>query len=190
MKQLFLGALVASLIALAQGPVAADNVTVKGVHLCCGACVAGAQKALDPVDGVTNVAADRNSKIVTFDATGKEAAQNGVNALAKAGFHGTATHGDEKLEFPASGVKPGEKADVVTFTGVHLCCGACVTGAQQALQNVKALKAINIDRKERLIRLEGAEIDVVEAVTALNDGGFHGTVVRNRSVDERSPASD
>ena len=168
------------LIALTANVSQAGKVTVKGVHLCCGACVTGAQKSLGGVKGVADVVADRNSKIVVFSATDDKAAQNGINALAKAGFHGAATHGKKKLSFPASGAKKGDKADTITLTGVHLCCGACVTGAQKALQNVKGVTAIDVDRKEKLVRLSGKEIDVVSAVAALNKGGFHGTLKKGK----------
>ena len=69
---------------LACLPAVADagNVAVKGVHLCCGACVSAVSKALKPVDGVTGIACDRDSKRVTFQARDDKAAQAGIVALA------------------------------------------------------------------------------------------------------------
>lgn len=154
--------------------VQAGEVTVKGVHLCCGSCVRGVAKALDGVDGVSDVASDRKAKTVTFTATDDKAAQAGVDALAKGGFHGTATHGDKKVAFPASGAKKGATADEVTFTNVHLCCGACVTGAKKALAGVKA--EFSADRKGSSVTLKGSDIDVAAAAAALNAAGFHATV--------------
>ena len=158
----------------------AARVTIKGVHLCCGACVAGVDDALEDVKGVSSVAADRNSKIVAFTAADDEAAKAGIEALAKAGFHGSAVHGDKKLSFPASGAKKGEKANKITLTGLHLCCGACVTGAQEALQIVKGASTIEFDRMLGIARIIGKEIDVTAAVAALNKGGFHGTLKREK----------
>ena len=158
----------------------AARVTVKGVHLCCGACVAGVDEALGDVSGVSGVTADRNSKTVTFTAADAKAAQAGIEALAKAGFHGTATHGSKKLRFPPSGVKKGEKANKITLTGLHLCCGACVSGAQKALQQVKGATTIEFDRKTKEARIFGKEIDVAAAIAALNKGGFHGTLKRDK----------
>lgn len=157
----------------------AARVTVKGVHLCCGACVAGVDEALGDLEGVSNVAADRNSKTVTFTAADDKAAQNGINALAKAGFHGSAVHGEKKINFPASGAKKGEKASKITLTGLHLCCGACVTGAQKALEDVKGATTIEFDRKTKEARIIGKDIDVTAAVAALNKGGYHGTLKRD-----------
>jgi periplasmic mercuric ion binding protein len=178
MKVLQIAAAAALILAVSHNVSEAGRVTVKGVHLCCGACVAGVEEALIDVEGVSDVAADRNSKIVTFTAAGDSAAQKGIDALAKAGFHGAATHGEKKLSFPASGAKKGEKSNRIVLTGLHLCCGACVTGAQQALENVAGAATIEFDRKERIARIIGEGILVEEAVAALNAGGFHGTVQR------------
>ena len=158
----------------------AGRVTVQGVHLCCGACVAAVLKTLGDVKGISKLAADRNSKTVTFNAADNKVAQGAINALAKAGFHGSATHGKKKLSFPASGAKKGEKADKITLTGLHLCCEACVRGAQKALQVVKGATTIEFDRKLKVARIFGKDIDINAAVAALNQGGFHGTLKRNK----------
>lgn len=154
----------------------ADTVTVKGVHLCCGACVSAAGKSLKNVDGVSDAACDRNSKTVTFKATDAKAAEAGILALAKAGFHGKAVHGGKALAFPASGARKGKKANEVTVTGVHLCCAACVTGAQKALENVVGVATIEIDRNAKSVTAKGKAISVAAFVAALNKGGFHGRV--------------
>lgn len=154
--------------------VQAGDVTVKGVHLCCGACVKGVAKALGGVDGVSDASCDRPGKTVTFAAANDKAAQAGIDALAKAGFHGTATHGDKKVAFPASGVKKGAKADEVTFTNVHLCCGGCVNGAKKALADIAT--NFSADRGSNSVTLKGSDIDVAAAAAALNEAGFHATV--------------
>lgn len=169
-------ALAAVAFGLLVSGVEAGEVTVKGVHLCCGACVRDVDKAMTDVDGVSAVAADRNSKTVTFQAANDEAAKAGIKALADGGFHGTASHGDKKIDFPASGAKKGAKADSVTLTGVHLCCGACVKGVQEALDGVDGVTSVDVDRSEKTVTLNGKDIQVAQAVDALNKGGFHGTV--------------
>jgi len=162
---------------LAGAPTArAADVTVKGVHLCCGSCVEGATAALSPVKGVTKIACDRDSKLVNFHAADDKAASAGIAALAAHGFHGKATHGGKPLSFPASGVKKGTTADILTLHGLHLCCGGCVDGAQTAVEKVNGVTAIDIDREAGTMKLTGKNIDVVAALMALNDGGFHGTV--------------
>ncbi len=63
----------------------ADKITIAGVHLCCPACYKAAEKALEPVDGVTAVTADKKHK--TLEVTGKNVDVNAaLTALFKAGF--------------------------------------------------------------------------------------------------------
>ena len=162
------------IVALTAANASAGEVTVKGVHLCCGQCVKLVAKALGSVDGVSSAACDRKAKTVKFTASDDKAAGAAIKALAKSGFHGTAAHGDKKLAFPPSGVKKGDKADTVTFTGVHLCCGACVKGVAAALKDIDAKPAC--DTKAKTVTLTGSGIDVSKAVAALNKAGFNATV--------------
>lgn len=158
------------------GAADAADVKVKGVHLCCGACVKDADAALKAVDGLTGIAIDRDSKLVAFKAPDEKVAKAGIDALAKEGFHGTATLDDKELPFPESGAKKGDTADIVTLTGLHLCCGACVTGAKEALKDIPGVTGMDIDRNDKSVKLTGKNIDITGAVAALNKGGFHGTV--------------
>jgi len=169
-------AFVAGLMCLISAAAQAGEVTVKGVHLCCGACVKDANAALQGIDGVSDVAIDRNTKVVTYKAANDDAAKAGIEALADAGFHGEATHAGKALAFPDSGAEKGKKASSVTLTGVHLCCGACVTGVKAALDDVSGVSTIDVDRTAKTVTLKGNDIDVTAAVAALNKGGFHGTV--------------
>lgn len=169
-------ALAGSVFAAAAMPARAAEVTVQGVHLCCPACERAVLKALEDVEGVSQTACNRDSKLVGFRADGDKSARAGIDALAEAGFHGTATHGGQKLAFPDSGAKKGDRADRVTLAGVHLCCGACVTGARKSVEEVAGIAIIDIDRNARTVTLTGKAIDVAAAVRALNAGGFHGTV--------------
>lgn len=156
--------------------VEAGTVTVKKAHVCCGACVTAVKKTLANVERVSAANADRATKTITFEAADDAAAQRGINALAKAGFHGTAAHGDKAVAFPKSKAKKGDKANTVTFTSVHLCCPACVKGADAALKDVKNVKQIDVNQKAGTVTLTGENIDVLEAISALNDGGFHGNL--------------
>ena len=176
MKILATTLLTAGLMLFAIPQVEAGGVTVKKAHVCCGACVTAVKKALGDVEGVSKATADQNSKTISFEAADDAAAKRGIEALAKAGFHGTATHGDKALEYPKAKAKQGEKADSITFTGVHLCCGACVKGAKESLDGVKNVKVIDVDAKTKTVTLTGEGIDLLEAITAFNDGGFHGNL--------------
>ncbi|MDA1017216.1 MAG: hypothetical protein O3A00_22510 [Planctomycetota bacterium] len=168
----------------------ADKVTVRGVHLCCGACVAGATKALDGIKGISDIACDANSKTVNFVAADDDAAKAGLAGLAKDGFFGAAAHGKNEIKFPIVPIKKGSKSDKVKFYGLHLCCGACVTGAQKSVQSLDNIMSIDIDRKEGTLTLSGKDIIVADALTALNKGGFYGSLKKPevaKPVEKKKP---
>lgn len=166
----------ACLLSVAIPQAEAGGVSVKKAHVCCGQCVTIVKKTLTDLEGVSSPAADQKTGTITFDAADDAAAKRGIDALAKAGFHGAAAHGDKVLEFPKTTAKKGDKANSVTFTGVHLCCGQCVTGAKEALKDVKNVTKIDVVQKTQTVTLTGENIDVLEAVSAFNGGGFHGTL--------------
>ena len=161
--------------------VAADkttSVTIKGVHLCCSSCSEGAEAALEGLKGITKAGTDRNTKLIAFQAETKDDALAALKALAKEGFYGTALFGKEELKWPESGAKKGQKVPTVMIEGVHLCCGACVTGAKEALEKLEGASGISIDRNTEIITVNGKELDEIAVVSALNKGGFFGTVKR------------
>jgi copper chaperone CopZ len=127
---------------------------------------------LSEVEGISEISCDVNTKVISYKAANEKAATDGIEALAAAGFFGTATHGEKKLAYPDSGAKKGMKANSLLLTGLHLCCTACVTASQKALEEVKGVSLIDIDRNEETIKLTGDAIDVPEAIAALNKAGF------------------
>ena len=154
------------------------DVTIKGVHLCCGSCSEGALGALEGLKGISKPGADRNTKLISFQAESKDAALDALKSLAKEGFYGTAAFGKDELKWPDSGAKKGEKVPAIVIEGVHLCCGACVTGVKEALEKVPGATEIDVDRNAQIITLKGKEIDEVAAIAALNKGGFFGKIKR------------
>ena len=155
-----------------------QDVAIKGVHLCCGSCSDAAEAALEGLKGISKAGTDRNTKLISFQAESKEAALEALKSLAKEGFYGTATFGKEELKWPESGAKKGEKVSTIVIEGVHLCCGACVTGSKEALEKVPGATEIDVDRNAQIITVKGKEIDEVAAIAALNKGGFFGKVKR------------
>ena len=150
----------------------AGEVTVKSMHLCCPQCDKLALEALKDVDGVSGAKADRPNKTVSFTATDDKAAEAGVKALAEEGFYGKATHGTKDVKFPESGAKKGDKADSVTLSQIHLCCGQCVTAVKKALDPVDGVDKVEVDREAGTATLSGKSIETTAAVKALNDAGF------------------
>lgn len=152
------------------------TVSVKGVHLCCASCSSGAEAALQDLKGITKIGVDRNTKLISFEAESKDAAAEAIKALAEDGFYGTATYGKEELKWPDAGAKKGEKVPTVVIEGVHLCCGACVTGVKDALEKVAGATEINVDRNAERVTIQGKELDEVAVIAALNKGGFYGKI--------------
>ena len=105
-----------------------------------------------------------------------KAAAAATDALAKAGFRGTAKHGDKALAFPGSNAEKGAKADTVTIAGVHLCCPACYTAAEKALKTVDGVTAVKSDKKAKTLEVTGAGVDVNAAIGALLKAGFQASV--------------
>ena len=160
-------------------------VTIKNSHICCGGCVTAAEEALDGLDGVSKAIADTNSKTIAFDAADARAASRGVAALAKAGFFGKAEFQGKALAFPQAKLKKGTKASQFKIEGLHLCCTACVTGAQTCLQDVPGVKLIDIDRSEKTIAISGADIPLAAAIKALQDGGFYGQIQKDAKKEKK-----
>lgn len=178
MKVIRFGSLALLCIGVAVGSAVAGEVKIEKTHLCCGACLKGVDKALDGVEGVSEVTRDQKTKVITFAAADEKAVKAGIDALAKAGYHGDAKHGDKKVEFPSSGAKKDQKADRVVLTGVHLCCGACVKAVAAAIDEAKieGVQDKACDREKKTVTVEGKEVDVLAVVKALNKAGFHGTL--------------
>ena len=182
MKSMLTWAAVMVLVVAGASVAEAGKVSVRGTHLCCGACQTAAVKALKGLKGVTATSVDRNAKVITFTAGDAKAVQTGILALSKAGFYGTTTHGKQKVAFPVSGAKRGERSDKVKLLGMHLCCDACVIGAQKALENVRGVSSIEIDRKLKTVRLIGKGISVPGSVAALNKAGYFCRVARPKKT--------
>jgi mercuric ion binding protein len=64
----------------------------------------------------------------------------------------------------------------VVVSGVHLCCGGCVTGAQEAVEGLTGVKA-ECSMKEKSITITATDdAGAQKAIDALADSGFHGKV--------------
>ncbi len=170
MRQAFIGLAVALLAVPALGA----DVSVTDVHICCGKCVKAVDKALGDVDGISGVRIDKKDGSVTFTAADGNAAEAAVASLAKAGFGGKATADNKAIPLPKIDVAEGTTADGLEITGVHLCCGKCVKGAQAALKGVDGVTKVEGDTKTGVVKIEGQGVDVRAALEALRKGGFNG----------------
>lgn len=154
--------------------VQAEDCELKGAHLCCGQCVKAVAGVLGKVKGVTNAKCDREARTVKFTASNVKVGRQAMRRLANAGFYGKATVGGKPVRMPPTGAKKGEKADSKTITGMHLCCGGCVTAATKAVKTVEGVSGATADRKKRTLTVKGKQFSVEAVMRALHKEGFAG----------------
>jgi periplasmic mercuric ion binding protein len=158
-----------SFLAAAGMARAETKVELKGVHLCCGACVKAANDILKQVDGVKGTC-DRAKKTITITATDGATAQKALDALAAGGFYGD-TDNKELAIKDDSGATAG-KVKKATVSGIHNCCPSCTSGIKKAVKAVDGVTDNNIKPKETTFEVTG-DFDAADLVKALNKAGFH-----------------
>jgi len=148
---------------------AETTVELKGVHLCCGKCVAGVKSALHDLDGV-KATCDQDKSIVTITAADDAAAQKALDALAAHGFHGDTGSSTLKMK-EDSGVTAG-KVTSLKLGGIHNCCGSCNKAIKKAIKKVDGVTGDTAKAKNESLTVTG-NFDGAELVKALNAAGFH-----------------
>jgi copper chaperone CopZ len=145
------------------------QLTLKNMHICCGACTKAIEKAVDGVEGASvEVAAKEGQAVVT--AADAKAARKALNALAKAGFHGET--GDEKLAMKDDSGATEGKVRRAEVSGVHNCCGACTKAIKETLASVSGVDGDTVKPRAESFVVEG-DFDPVALVKAFNKAGFH-----------------
>ena len=154
---------------------AADTtVKLSNVHLCCDGCVKGIDKAVAKVTGVA-AQSDKDAGTVSIKAPDSATAQKAVNAIVAAGYFGKSS--DEAIKVkPKSGAKK-KKVQSLTVSGVHLCCGKCVTAASDALSKVSGVKANTAAKGAESFVVTG-DFNPKEVMAALNKAGFSGKAAK------------
>jgi copper chaperone CopZ len=174
MKTLRLFAVFAAFAAFTLRAAAADvTVTLSEVHLCCQNCVKGANTALAPVTGAKGVV-DMDAKTIAITAADNATVQKAVDALTAAGYFGKSSDSAIKVD-ASSGAKPG-KAQTLEISGVHLCCGKCVTAVKDALAAVDGVKTNTAATKAKSFTITG-DFDTASVFDALHKIGLTGKVV-------------
>ena len=164
--------LAAALALTASTPAADVTAKISKVHLCCKSCVTGVEKAVGKVDGVT-ATVDKDAGTVSL--TGPDAAtlQKAVDALMDAGYFGTTSDSAIKLK-KDTGAK-GEKVQTLQVSGVHLCCGKCVTAVDEALKSVDGVKSHTATKGAKSFEVAG-EFNDKDVFTSLQKAGLTGEV--------------
>ena len=154
-----------TVLALAIGALAhaESTVTLTGVHNCCGKCDTGIVNAVKKVDGAS---AKTDKGTVTITAKDAATAKQAVAALVGSGYFG------EGAEAPAVN---DAKVKSATVTGLHLCCGKCVTATETALKTVQGFSKHDAVKGAPSFTVEG-DFSTKELAAALHKAGLHGEI--------------
>lgn len=78
---------------------------------------------------------------------------------------------------------PAIAAETVVITGLHLCCGGCVSAVEEALAEVVGLSDLEVDQELRTATFTADNDHAIRAAgTAVLNAGFFGQLSRNGSV--------
>ena len=144
------------------------KVELRGVHLCCQGCVNAADAALMSVEGVSS-RCDMENGTVTLTAGDAIAAQKALDALAAAGFHGTADN--RQLAMKAVSAIPQGKVKTLKVSGIHNCCGPCCEAIKGAIATVDGVTGDTARPRATTFEVTG-DFDAAALVKALNAAGF------------------
>jgi len=146
---------------------------VDGLHLCCQQCDNAVKGILSKVDGVSAVKVDRKAADkVTFEAKSEKEAKAALEALAKGGFCCSMNAGGSEMK--PSVVKLDTTADSLTFTDVHVCCGACTTAVKGLFKD--ATVTVKGTGAQKTVTISAKGLEAQKVLETLNKGGFNGTL--------------
>jgi len=142
---------------------AESNIVLTGVHNCCKKCDTGIVEAVAKVDGASAKTEKRKVTITAKDeATAKLAAQS----LVKNGYFG---------EGAVAPVVVDQKVKSATVNGLHLCCGKCVTAAEEAVLSVAVVPGHNATKGAASFKVDG-DFSTEQLSNALHKAGLHGEI--------------
>ena len=158
-------------LALAVSARAADvTVTISDVHICCGSCVKGIDKAVAGVQGLT-AKADEDAGTMTLTGPDTATVQKGADALVAAGFFGKSS--DPAIKLNADTGAKNQKMQSMTVEGVHLCCGKCVKSVNEILATVPGVTNNTAAKGAKSFEVTGNFNDK-DVFDALQKGGLTG----------------
>lgn len=150
-------------LALSLTAHAESSVTISGVHNCCKKCDTGILNAVKSVKGAE---AKTDGGKVTITAKNEATVKKAVEALLEAGYAGEGATGSGGSD---------AKVKTATVSGVHLCCGKCVTAAEKAVMATPGVTKHNATKGAESFTVEG-DFSTKDLIAALNKGGLNGKV--------------
>ncbi len=112
--------------------------------------------------------ADKNSHSIKITAASPALAQKAVDALTSAGFYGESS--DAKIHVTALSA-PDSKVESLQLSGLHLCCGKCVSSFNQVVGKVPGVTGTNAEKDADSVVIKG-NFSPQEVAKALNAAGF------------------
>jgi hypothetical protein len=169
MKNSMIRKYLAFAIALFPGFLAAETITLSGVHLCCKGCIRGAEKAATSTGATATV--DFKKKAVVITAADAAAAQKAVDALAKGGYYGKSSNPSIAIKQDA----PDKKVSSCTVSGVHLCCKKCVRALDKVIDNLDGAESHTAVSQHDTFKVKG-DFSLKALQKALHAEGLSGTI--------------
>lgn len=153
-------ALAVILTAAAQ---ADSTIKLSGVHNCCKSCANGISAAVAKVAGAEAKIDKRNVEVTAKD---EASAKQAVASLLSAGYFGEGATAPEVAD---------AKVKTADVSGLHLCCGKCVTAAEDAIMGVSGVTKHNATKGAKTFQVEG-DFSTKQLAAALNKAGLHASV--------------
>ena len=143
---------------------------ISGVHLCCKSCVTGVEKAVGEVQGAT-ATVDKEAGTVELSGPDTATVQKAADALVAAGYFGKSS--DPKIKVSDKTGAKGKQVESLEVSGVHLCCGKCVTALDEALKTVPGVKSNTAVKGAKSFEVTG-DFNDKELFAALQKAGLTG----------------
>jgi copper chaperone CopZ len=154
---------IAMALAMAASTRADVTVKISDVHICCKKCVKGATDVVTSVDGAkADVSEDDGT--VTITAPDTATVQKATDALVAAGFYGTSS--DPSIKISSDTGAKDAKVTTMTITGLHLCCGKCVSAVHKTVGAVPGVTGDTAAKDAKSFDVTGNfnEKDVMDAL--------------------------
>jgi copper chaperone CopZ len=154
---------IAMALAMAASTRADVTVKISDVHICCKKCVKGATDVVTSVDGAkADVSEDDGT--VTITAPDTATVQKATDALVAAGFYGTSS--DPSIKIGSDTGAKDAKVTTMTITGLHLCCGKCVSAVHKTVGAVPGVTGDTAAKEAKSFDVTGNfnEKDVMDAL--------------------------
>ena len=145
---------------------AESNLVLTGVHNCCKKCDTGIAEAVAKVEGASAKTDKAEKGKVTITAKDEATAKLAAQSLVKNGYFG---------EGAVAPTVADQKVKSATVNGLHLCCGKCVTAAEEAVLSVAGVTGHNATKGAASFKVDG-DFSTQQLSNALHKAGLHGEI--------------